>query len=144
MGWASGGKPAKIVLHPFVQQRVHADVFAKLLELLGGGQFAVNQQVGRFGEIAPLGNHLDRITPVAEDAVLAVQKGDRAAGRAGVGIAFVERDAARGAEQLADIDGPIAFGALHKWQFVLFIVDCEFCGIHMFWPKKEMIICYME
>ena len=33
-----------------------------------------------------------------------------------------------GALQLADIDGPIAFGALHKGQFVGFIVDCEFCG----------------
>ena len=90
-----GRKAGENRLHPLVQQRVRADVSAKLLELLGGGQFAVDQQVGHFGEVAALGDHLDRITAIAEDALFAVEKGDRAAGRAGVGIAFVERDAAR-------------------------------------------------
>ena len=49
-----------------MQQGVRADIAAKLLELFRGGQLAVDQQVGRFGEFAALGNHFHRITTVAK------------------------------------------------------------------------------
>ena len=129
-----------------MQQGVHADVPAELLELLGRGQFAVDQQVGGFGEVAALGDHFHRIAAVAEDALFAVQEGDGAAGGTGVGVAFVQGDVAGGAEQLADIQGPIAFGALHKGQFVGFIVDCEFCGssILVMAEKGNDYFSYME
>ena len=100
IGWASGGKPAKIVFIPSCSSVCDADVLAELLQLLRGGQFAVDQQVGHFLEIAALGHLFHRIAAVAEDALLAVEKGDRTARGAGVGVAFVQGDAARWCEAI--------------------------------------------
>ena len=51
-----------------------------------------------------LGELLDRIAAVAEDALVAVEKRDGAGGRAGVDVAFVERDVAGLGPQLGDIE----------------------------------------
>ena len=94
-----------------MQHGVPQDRPAKGGELLLVGQFAIDQEVRDLQEIAVGGELLDRIAAVAEDAAVAVEKGDRALRRAGVGVALVERRAAAGGEQLGDVEAPFAFGA---------------------------------
>jgi hypothetical protein len=55
-----------------------------LLELLGGRQLTVQQQVGDLEEGRVLGELLDRVAPVLEDAGVTVDVGDRAAAGRGV------------------------------------------------------------
>ena len=47
-------------------------------ELLAVWQIAVDQQIGDLGELCVLGQLLDRVAAVAQDACLAVEEGDRA------------------------------------------------------------------
>ena len=66
----------------------------KLRQLLGVGQLAVDQQVAGLDEIAPLGEHFDRVAAIAQNALVAVEEGDGAGRRAGVDVALVEGDVA--------------------------------------------------
>ena len=58
-------------------------------------QLAVDQQVAHLEEAALLGELLDRVAAVAQDAGVAVDVGDRGRRRGGVDEAGVERDVAR-------------------------------------------------
>src|SRR3546814_19951283 len=53
------------------------------LVLLLGGQLAVDQEVRDLEVARLLGELLDRVAPIAQDAVLAVELGDRARGGRG-------------------------------------------------------------
>ena len=77
-------------LQVLVQQRVALDLGGELVELLLGRQFPVDQQIADFDEVRLLGELLDRIPAVAQDARVAVDVGDGALGRGGVDEAFVE------------------------------------------------------
>ena len=72
-------------LHEFlgglVQHGVVGDVIDPLLELFFGGQVAEQEQVRHFQEGAALGQDLDGISPVAQDAFIAVNVGDGALAR---------------------------------------------------------------
>ena len=71
-------KPVQEFFHRFVNEGVVRDVIRPLLELRAGGQFAVQNQIGRFEISALLGQLLDRIAAVSQDAFVAVDEGDLA------------------------------------------------------------------
>jgi hypothetical protein len=66
------------LLDVLVQQRVVRDLVEPFLALRFRRQFAVDQEVGDVEEGGVLGQLLDRVAAVAEDALLAVDVGDRA------------------------------------------------------------------
>ena len=99
---------------------------AKLRKLIGVGQLAVDQQVAGLDEIAPLGEHFDRIAAVAQHAYVAVEKGDRAGCRSGVGISLVERDIAGLRTQFRDVNGVLVFGPHDNRQINLLVADAQF------------------
>ena len=102
-------------LEVLVQHRVVGDRRGEGVELLLLGQLAAHQQVGDLEEGALRSQLLDRVAPVAQDALLAVDEGDRAPARAGVGVAGIEGDEARLVAQLRDVDGALTLGALRRW-----------------------------
>ncbi len=69
------------LLDVLVHERVDRDLVRPLVELLLAGQLTVDQQVGDLEVARALGQLLDRIAPVLEDAVLAVDERDRRAAR---------------------------------------------------------------
>ena len=81
----------------------------KLVQLLGVRQLAVDQQIAGLDEVATLGDHLDRVAAVAQNALFAVEKRDGAGRRAGVDVPLVERDVAGLAAQLGDVEAPFIF-----------------------------------
>ena len=103
---------AEEVRHLLVQHGVVGDAALEVLELGGGRQLAVEQQVGDLEEVRLLGQLLDRVAAVEQLALVAVDVGDGALAGAGRGIAGVEgEDAAFGVEA-ADVDDVGADGAL--------------------------------
>ena len=56
---------------------VARDAIVKILLLRLGRQFAVEQQVAGFQEVAVFGQLLDRIAAVQQDAFVAIDIGDR-------------------------------------------------------------------
>ena len=98
---------------------VHPDVVRPLRELALGRELALEQEVGRLQEPGLLGDLLDRIAAVAEDAGVAVDVGDRAAARCRVQERRVVRHEplAVGARDLAQVGR--ADGAVHDRQRVL-------------------------
>jgi hypothetical protein len=84
IGWASYWKALHELLDVLVEHRVQRDLARPRLELGLRRQFAKEDEVRRFEEVAPLGQLLDRITPVLEDAFVAVDVRDAAPARRGV------------------------------------------------------------
>jgi hypothetical protein len=72
--------------------------------LLGVRQFAVQQQVAGFQEVAVLGQLLDRVAAVQQLALVAVDVGDARVARRGRHEARVVGELAGLAVQLADVD----------------------------------------
>src|SRR2546430_6458261 len=70
-------EPIDELLDALVDDRVVGDVIHPRIELRRGGQLAVEQQVRRFQERAPLGQLLDRIAAVAQDPLVAEQLAER-------------------------------------------------------------------
>jgi hypothetical protein len=70
-----------------VQHRVVGDVAFELAEFVGGRQLAVQQQVADFQEARLLGQLVDRIAAVQQNAGVAVDIGDLALARGGRGEA---------------------------------------------------------
>src|SRR6185503_7191074 len=99
-------------------------------ELLGGGQVAVDEEVADLGEGGLLGDLLDPVAAVAQDALLAVDEGDRALAGAGVAVAGVEGDGARLRAQRGDVDPHLALAAHGDRELVLFAVEDQFCRAH--------------
>ena len=66
------------------------DVVDPAVKLGAGGQFTEQDQVGGLEETGFLGELLDRITAVLQDALVAIDEGDRALGRSGVLIGRIE------------------------------------------------------
>ncbi len=78
------GEALHELLDVLVHHGVHGDLVGPRLQLVGGGQLAEQQQVGGLEEVALLGQLLDRVAPVHQDALVAVDVGDLAAARRGV------------------------------------------------------------
>jgi len=106
---------AEELAHFFVQHRVAENCAAERVELFLRGQFAVDQEVGNFEEIAVSRQVLDVIAAITQDAAVAVEERHAAHGRAGVRVALVEGDAARHRQQLGDIDAAFLLAADEDW-----------------------------
>src|SRR5579875_2871675 len=74
-------EPLDEALDVLVEERVHADVVPPHLEVRGRRQLALDDEVGHLEVVALLGQLLDRVAAVAEDAALAVDVGDGALAR---------------------------------------------------------------
>ena len=78
IGCASRRKPWKKRAHLLVHHRVAGDAIVEIGLLRGGRQFAVEQQVAGLEEVAVLGELVDRIAAIEQDARVAVDIGDLA------------------------------------------------------------------
>ena len=78
-----------------------------------------------FQKVAIAGQVFDRVAAIAKNAAVAVEKGDAAGGRAGVGVALVERDAAGRREQLGDVEAALLLGADDDRQLDLLAVKLQ-------------------
>ena len=63
--------------HLLMHHRVARDAVVEIVLLLRRRQLAVEQQIGGLEEIALLGELVDRIAAIEEDALVAVDEGDR-------------------------------------------------------------------
>jgi len=95
-----------------VQQGVTTDAGVELVEFTRAGQLAVNEQPGRLEEARVLGDLLDRVAAIAEDALLAVDEGDRRAGGRRVDEPRVERGEPGLAGEGGDVDAGRTVGGL--------------------------------
>ena len=77
-------------LEILVQQRVPLDLGGEFGQLGRGRQLSVDQQVADLDEIRLLGQLVDRVPAVAQDAGVTVDVGDGTLGRGGVDEALVE------------------------------------------------------
>ena len=103
------GEALEVVLERLVQRGVARQPLAEPVELGLVGQPAEDQEPGGLDEGGVLGELLDGDAAVAEDALLAVDEGDRARAGAGVAEAGVEGDQAglgRGAREMSMASSP--------------------------------------
>jgi len=104
------GEALEEPLEVLVQHRVPADRVGEGTELVLGRQLAVHEQVTDLDERRVLGQLLDRVATVTQDAGVPVDEADlRRAGR-GVHQAGVERDQPGLGQQLAQADPVRAAG----------------------------------
>ena len=87
-----------------VHHGVVGDGVDEIVFLVRGRQLAVEQQVADFQEIALLGQLLDRIAAIEQDALVAVDIGDLRFAAAGRGEARIEGEMAEVGVELADVD----------------------------------------
>ena len=71
-------KPVQEFLHRLVDEGVVRDVVGPIFQLRAGGQLAMQNQISRFEVGAFLGQFLDRIAAVSQDAFVAVDERDLA------------------------------------------------------------------
>ena len=69
-------EPVEEAVHLVVHHRVARDAIVEIRLLRGGRQLAVQKQVAGLEEIAVLGELVDRVPPVEEHALVAVNVGD--------------------------------------------------------------------
>ena len=99
---------AEEVLLRLVHHRVMRDLVLEIRELRLVGQLAVDQQVGHLEEARLLGQLLDRVAAVEQDALVAVDEGDGAARARGRDEAGVVGEVAGVLVEPGDVDGGIA------------------------------------
>ncbi len=124
-------EPVEEVPQVLVQQRVPADLVGERLQLGRRRQLAVDQQVADLEEGRPLGQLVDRVAAVAQDARVAVDVGDRRPAGRGVDEPDVQGDQVGRAQQLGDIDGVVAFGGRDPRQ------GPGRCRRSAAWPRSE-------
>ena len=120
-----GGEGVEEVPHLLADEGVMRHLAAEPIELLAGRQLAPDQQVGDLQEGRALGQLLDRIAAIAEDALLPVEEGDGAGARAGVAVAGVVGDEPGLAAQPPDVDRVVTLGAAHQRQLHLPVADAQ-------------------
>jgi hypothetical protein len=109
-------EPVEEALEVLVQQRVPLELVGELAQLGLGRQLAVQQQVADLGEAGVLGQLVDRVAPVAEDAGVTVDVGDLGRTARGVDEPRVVGDQATLGQQPGDVDTGRAFGGVHDGQ----------------------------
>ena len=97
--------------HALVHAGARGDAPAEFGQLLRGRQFAVDDQIRRLEEDRFTGEVLDAVAAVTQDPLFAVDEGDIADARPGVGKPVVERDVARLIPQRADVNGMLVLRA---------------------------------
>ena len=113
----------ELVLHALVQQLVARQPLAEPVQFVLLGQPAENQQPGRLDEIGMVGELLDGDAAIAEDALLAVDEGDRALADGRIGQRRVVGGQAGCIAEPRDVDGPLAFRPHKDGKFDLLVAD---------------------
>ena len=90
--------------HLLVHHRVMGHAIVEIGLLRGGRQLAVEQQVAGLEEVAVLGELLDRVAAIEQDAFVAVDIGDLGLAAAGRGEAGIVGEHPGLAVELADVD----------------------------------------
>jgi hypothetical protein len=106
------GEPVEEAAQILVEQGVHSYSPAELRKLRGGGQLAVDEQVGDLQEGRLLGELLDRITAVTQDPRITVDVRDRRGARGRVDEAGIVRDVPGLLQERTDIDAGRALDRL--------------------------------
>ena len=114
------------VLHVLPKQGVKRDRLLVGLELCLGGQLPVLEEIGDLEEGCLLGELLDQIAPVMEDALLATDVGDRRDALGGVGKATIEGRQAQVPSQPADIRRDLALDTLDHIEPRLFVAKSDY------------------
>lgn len=99
-------------LDVLVQQGVLRDLVLEGGELVHVRQLTVDQQRGHLKEGGALGQLLDRVAAVPEDALLTVEVGDRGFIRGGVAVPAVQRHQPGLGAELPDVEALVADGAV--------------------------------
>ena len=113
----------KEALHVLVHEGVHLDAVLEPVEPLLVGQVTVDEQVGHLHEGRLLGQILDAVPAVAQDALLAVEEGDAAQGRTGVLESAIERDESGLSAELGDVQCHLAFRSPNDGQFNFLVFE---------------------
>src|SRR6185437_8518054 len=92
----------------------------------GRRQLTVDQQVGRLDEGGLLGELLDRVAAVAQDARVTVDVGDGGLARGRVDEADVEGDVAGLLHQLRDLVGVVALGGRDQGESQLLVTRAKY------------------
>ena len=106
---------------------VVADFLSESSDLVAGGQFAVQEEIGRLKEGGFFCKLLDGIPSVTQNPLFSIDEGDLALAGSGVAITSVEGDAFAGSTEGSQIDGSFILGSLYKRKSVVFRTDAE-CG----------------
>ena len=118
-GSPSGGRsrvPVVELLHLLVEEGVtvrrarrNASYSARVGRLPYRSRYATSRKLELLGDL------LDRVAAVAEDPLVAVDEGDRAAAGPRVPVARVERDGPRERAELADVDADLPLPSPRSW-----------------------------
>ena len=114
--------------HLLVHHRVEGDTIVEVGLLRGGRKFAVEQEIAGLQEIAVLGQLLDRIAAIKQDALVAVDIGDLRLAAAGRGVAGIVGEHPGLGVELADIDDGGTDRSLVDRERVLLVADDELAG----------------
>ena len=106
-----------------VQHRVVGDVVLELGELVGRGQFAVQQQMADLKEGRLLGQLVDRIAAVQQNTGVAVDIGDLALARRRRGEARIEGEVVAFSVDFPDVENVRTRAALEDRQVVALVAD---------------------
>ena len=111
--------------HVLMDHRVERQRRAEGVEFGGGGQLAVDQEIGHLHIVGLRGEVFDRVAAVAKDPLFTIEVGDGAGGGAGVDVALVEGDRAGGGPEPRDVEGPLPLGADDERNLGRVAVDLE-------------------
>ena len=134
-GMAVAAEAAEEIVHLFMHHRMMRDTMFEIAELFDGRQFAIEKQVADFQIMRFLGQLLDRVAPIPQFALVAVDEGDRGIAACGRGEARIIGENARLAIQLADVQNVRPLGRGQDGQLVIGIVDQQFGGLCLGHPK---------
>ena len=115
--------------HLLVHHGVVGHAIVKVLLLLCGRKLPVEQEIAGLEEVAVLGQLLDRIATVFENAGIAVDIGDLRLAARGRGEAGVVGEHARLGIELGNVDHIGPNGATQNREVVGLVADRERCGL---------------
>ena len=114
--------------HLLVHHGVAGDAIVEIGLLRGGRQFAVEQEVAGLEEVAVLGQLLDRIAAIEQDAFVAVDIGDLRLAAARRGVAGIVGEHPGLGVELADVDDRGADRSLVDRERLFLVADDELPG----------------
>ena len=94
-------------------------------QLVTSWQLSVDQEISHFKEGSFVGQILDRITTVTQDALLTIQKGNSATARTGIFEPWVKGDVIGLSTQFLNIDTALILSTNYNWQLVGFTPNLD-------------------